>query len=83
MSLLPGLGGHSGVCASPPAIVSSDQFWLSGPASLHGRGRCRAGLTVPLWADGGHDLWVGGGLCAGVSGWLHGKSWVSAFGESG
>ena len=45
-------------CLSSHNSVFSDQFWLSCPGSLHGHGRHRASLSVPLRADGGRDLWV-------------------------
>ena len=52
-------GGCAGVCClSSHNSVFSDQFWLSCPGSLHGHGRHRASLSVPLRADGGRDLWV-------------------------
>lgn len=54
-------GGRAGICClSSHSSLSSDQFWLSCPGSFHGHGRHRAGLPLPLRADGGRDLWSGG-----------------------
>ena len=47
---------------------------VTGPASLY-----HSGLMVGVISG----WWGGRFLCAGISGWLRGKSWVSAFGESG